>query len=108
MLSKKTCEACRIGAPKVTKDETEKYLPIIPLWNIILENDVEKLKRDFKFKNFKEALEFTNILGALAEEEKHHPDITTRYGSVSVIWYTHKINGLHLNDRIMAAKTDIL
>ena len=108
MLSKKTCEACKVGASKVTEDEKEKYLPIIPLWTIISEDEIEKIKRDFIFKNFKEALNFTNKVGALAEEENHHPDITTGYGKVTVVWYTHKINGLHFNDLIMAAKTDIL
>jgi len=106
MLSKKTCEACRVGAPKVTEDEKLQYLPVIPLWKIVLEDSIEKLERKFEFKNFKEALDFTNKVGDIAEEENHHPDITTRYGSVKVVWYTHKIEGLHINDFIMAAKTD--
>ena len=107
-LTQIKCEACRVGAPLVTEEEKETYLASIPKWSIILEDDVEKLTRNFSFKNFKEALAFTNKLGVIAEDEAHHPDITTRYGSVSVIWYTHTIKGLHLNDFIMAAKTDLI
>lgn len=105
-LTQKKCESCKVGAPLVTEEEKETYLVNIPQWSIILEDDVEKLTRDFSFKNFKDALAFTNKIGILAEDEAHHPDITTRYASVSVIWYTHTIKGLHLNDFIMAAKTD--
>ena len=66
------------------------------------------LERVFKFKNFAEALEFTNQVGAIAEEEDHHPKLVTEWGKVSVQWWTHKIKGLHKNDYIMAAKTDLL
>jgi len=105
-LTQQKCEACRVGAPLATAEEKETYLSILSKWKLITEDGIEKLQRDFSFKNFKEALEFTNKVGMIAEDDGHHPDITTRYGSVSVIWYTHKINGLHLNDFIMAAKTD--
>jgi 4a-hydroxytetrahydrobiopterin dehydratase len=62
----------------------------------------------FNFKNFLQALKFTNKIGAIAEEEGHHPRIITEYGRVTVDWWTHKIGGLHKNDFIMAAKTDEL
>jgi 4a-hydroxytetrahydrobiopterin dehydratase len=60
----------------------------------------------FNFKNFLQALKFTNKIGAIAEEEGHHPRIITEYGRVTVDWWTHRIGGLHKNDFIMAAKTD--
>jgi 4a-hydroxytetrahydrobiopterin dehydratase len=66
------------------------------------------LERVFKFKNFAQALEFTNEVGAIAEEEDHHPLIVTEYGRVTVDWWTHVIGGLHKNDFVMAAKTDQL
>ena len=69
---------------------------------------VTQLQRQYKFKSFKSALEFTNKLGAIAELEDHHPAILTEWGSVTVTWWTHTINGLHHNDFIMAAKTDHL
>jgi 4a-hydroxytetrahydrobiopterin dehydratase len=62
----------------------------------------------FRFKNFRQALEFTNKIGDIAEQEGHHPVIVTEWGRVKVSWWTHKIQGLHQNDFIMAAKTDEL
>ncbi len=60
-------------------------------------------------KNFKQALQLTNQIGAIAEQEGHHPAILTEWGGrVTVSWWTHKIGGLHVNDFIMAAKTDEL
>ena len=65
-------------------------------------------QQEFKFKNFVQALEFTNQVGRLAEEECHHPALLTEWGRVTVTWWTHKIKGLHRNDFVMAAKTDEL
>ena len=70
------------------------------------EEDIPRLKRVFNFENFTQALAFSNKVGALAEEESHHPAILTEWGKVTVQWWTHKIKGLHRNDLIMAAKTD--
>jgi 4a-hydroxytetrahydrobiopterin dehydratase len=103
-LSKSTCEVCRIGADPISPEESVQLLTIIPEWEIA-EN---KLVRTFKFRNFAEALDFTNQVGKLAEEQGHHPLIETAWGMVKVFWWTHKIDGLHRNDFIMAAKTDIL
>jgi 4a-hydroxytetrahydrobiopterin dehydratase len=72
------------------------------------QDHIKRLQRAFKFKNFAEALQFTNQVGALAEEEGHHPALLTEWGKVTVTWWTHKIKGLHRNDFIMAAKTDEL
>jgi len=63
-------------------------------------------RTDIPRKEFCAALDFTNTVGGLAEEEGHHPAILTEYGKVTVVWWTHKIKGLHRNDFIMAAKTD--
>ncbi len=67
---------------------------------------IKRLERAFKFKNFAEALAFTNSVAKTAEEEAHHPAILTERGKVTVTWWTHKIKGPHQNDFIMAAKTD--
>jgi 4a-hydroxytetrahydrobiopterin dehydratase len=69
---------------------------------------MKRLEKAFKFKNFLHALEFTNKIGTIAEEENHHPLIITEWGRVTLQWWTHKIGGLHKNDFIMAAKTDEL
>jgi len=108
VLDAKTCEACKTGADAITEKEKLEYLPIIAKWEVVVEEGIEKITRLFTFKNFVEALAFTNKVGEVAESENHHPDITTRYGSVSIVIYTHKINGLHLNDFILAAKIDSL
>jgi 4a-hydroxytetrahydrobiopterin dehydratase len=105
-LSQKTCEVCKVGSNAVSQEAKTEYLKVIPDWDIVEEVNVEKLQREFIFKNFVDALAFTNKVGEIAEDESHHPDITTRYGSVTVVWYTHKIMGLHINDFIMATKTD--
>ena len=64
------------------------------------------MDRVFKFKDFKVALEFTNELGTLAEDQGHHPRMITEWGRVQVTWWTHKIRNLHRNDFVMAAKSD--
>ncbi|MHC4872193.1 MAG: 4a-hydroxytetrahydrobiopterin dehydratase [Planctomycetota bacterium] len=101
------CEACRAGAPQVTDSEIEEMKAGIPDWDVI-DDGMQKLQRIFKFKNFEEALSFTNKVGLIAEEEGHHPAIITEWGKVTVTWWTHKIGGLHKNDFIMAARTDRL
>lgn len=69
---------------------------------------ISHLERTFRFKNFAQALAFTNRVGELAESEGHHPQLLTEWGKVKVSWWTHIIRGLHQNDFIMAAKTDLL
>lgn len=107
-LTKAKCEACDAGASLVTEAEIKELQPQIPDWKIIEENNIRHLQRVFKFSNFADALGFTNKVGALAEENDHHPAILTEYGKVTVTWWSHKIKGLHKNDFIMAAKTDQL
>jgi 4a-hydroxytetrahydrobiopterin dehydratase len=102
------CVACRAGEPTVTEDEISMLHPQIPEWQVKEVDGVKRLERVFKFKNFVQALEFTNKVGAIAEEENHHPLIVTEWGRVTVQFWTHKIGGLHKNDFIMAAKSDEL
>ena len=105
-LKETQCEACRSDAPTATPEEKKTLHEEIPQWQIVEVGGVEQLHRRFSFKNFQQALDFTNQVGELAEREQHHPAITTEYGAVTVAWWTHKIGGLHKNDFIMAAKTD--
>ncbi len=107
-LTEQQCEACRIGAPPVTAGEIQELHPRVAAWQIITEDSIPKLDRQFKFKNFNDALAFTDSVGAVAEEQGHHPRITTEWGKVGVTWWTHKIRNLHKNDFIMAAKTDVI
>ena len=105
-LTQERCVACRKDSPRVSDEDIAELKPQIPGWNIVEHNEVPSLERAYRLKNFAQALDFTNKVGALAEEEGHHPAILTEYGKVTVVWWTHKINGLHRNDFIMAAKTD--
>ena len=100
------CVACRADAPPATADDIAAWLPQIPGWKIVDREGVRNLERIFKFKNFQQALAFTDQVGELAEEAGHHPDILTQWGRVTVWWSTHKIKNLHRNDFIMAARTD--
>lgn len=105
-LKSQQCVPCRGGEPTVTNSEMAALLPQIPDWEVSEIDGVKRLVRQFKFKNFRQALDFTNQVGELAEEQDHHPLIQTEWGKVSVSWWTHKIKGLHRNDFIMAARTD--
>ena len=107
-LYSERCTACRRDSPHVTDAEIAELYPVVNDWALIDEAGIPKLDRQFRFRNFAQALEFTNALGELAEAEGHHPRLTTEWGRVSVTWWTHKIRNLHRNDFIMAAKTDQL
>ena len=74
-------------------------------WQVVEEHHLEK---EFRFRNFAEALAFTNKIGAIAEEQGHHPDIDLAWGKVCVTIWTHKIDGLTRSDFVLAAKIDRL
>jgi len=105
-LTQEKYEACRVGAPQVSDEEMKELA--VPDWGFETRDDVLQLERVYSFDNFADALAFTNRVGALAESEGHHPALLTEWGKVTVIWWSHKIKGLHRNDFIMAAKTDQL
>lgn len=107
-LSQETCEACRIGAPLLTSSELADLRRQIPAWRVVDEDGIKKLRRDFAFQNFADALSFANRVGELAEAHNHHPLLIVEWGKTTVIWWTHKIRGLHRNDAVLAAKTDLL
>ena len=103
-LAKKTCIPCRGGVPPLKGAQLEDLQDKLKNdWNIINEHHLEK---EYSFKNFKEALDFTVKVGELAENQDHHPDIFLTWGKVKVTIWTHKIDGLTESDFIFAAKTD--
>jgi 4a-hydroxytetrahydrobiopterin dehydratase len=108
ILTKQKCEACNAKAPLATEDQIASLRTQIPEWDILESEGVKQLKRTFTFKNFKQALAFTVKVGEMAEEEGHHPLLATEWGKVDVLWWSHSIGGLHVNDFISAAKTDEL
>ena len=105
-LSEQGCEACRADAPLISDDELQRLMPAIPDWQVAVADGVMQLTREFGFKNFAQAMTFSNRIGDIAEAEDHHPAILTEWGKVTITWWSHKIRGLHKNDLIMAARTD--
>jgi 4a-hydroxytetrahydrobiopterin dehydratase len=103
-----TCVACRRDAPTVTDAEIAELLPQIQEWELVELDGIKRLRRVLPFADFAEALAFTNRVGAIAEQQGHHPALLTEWGRTTVTWWTHKIRGLHRNDFVMAAKTDEL
>jgi len=104
-LTEKTCVPCRGGVPPLAEDEAQSFLAQTPGWEL---QDGKRIERTYRFKNFREALGFVDAVGALAEDEGHHPDISFGWGYATISLHTHKIKGLHENDFIMAAKIDRL
>ncbi len=105
-LTKQKCVPCEEGVEPLKRSEFSQYLEQVKEWTVL--NDRE-LQREFKFKNFQEALNFINKVGAIAEEEGHHPDIYL-YGwnKVRFTLMTHAIGGLSINDFVLASKIDLL
>lgn len=107
-LSQQSCEACRADAPRISDADLKNLMHRIPDWSIVVVDKIMRLSREFSFKNFEQAMDFSNRVGDIAEAEGHHPAILTEWGKVTVTWWTHKIKGLHKNDLIMAARSDQL
>ena len=105
-LTQKTCVPCQGGIPPIPRAEAEKLLKETPGWT--LSGDATRINRKFTFPDFATAQKFVNKVGDLAETEGHHPDISFGWGYADVLFFTHKIKGLHENDFIMAAKVNAL
>lgn len=106
VLAEMKCTVCQAGDTPLDKFEISQYHDQVPEWEIVREDEIDKIRRTFKFKDFASALDFTQAVGGLAEEEGHHPVITLQWGKVTVVWWTHEIRGLHPNDFVMAARSD--
>ena len=105
-LTTKTCVPCRGGVPPLTPDAAARYLGEAPGWQLL--ESATRIERRLRFGNFAETLAFVNKVAELAEAEGHHPDISFGWGYCTVVFYTHKIKGLHENDFIMVAKVNEL
>lgn len=105
-LSQKKCVACEGGAQPMTKVEASAMLTHVSGWSVA--KDAKKLVKEFKFKNFLEAMAFANKITPIAEVEGHHPDLEVGWGRVRVELTTHAIKGLSENDFILAAKIDAI
>jgi 4a-hydroxytetrahydrobiopterin dehydratase len=104
-LADKTCVPCRGGIPPLSAEEIRPLQAQVKDWTVANNHHLE---REYKFPDFKTALAFTNKVGAIAEEQGHHPDIYVAWGKVRVTIWTHKIDGLTESDFILAAKINTL
>jgi 4a-hydroxytetrahydrobiopterin dehydratase len=105
-LLKNQCIPCQGGVQPLKHEEFEKLLEQLSEgWQVI---DGHHLEKKYKFKNFRQALDFVNKIGKLAETQGHHPDVYLAWGKVKLKIWTHKIDGLHKNDFVLAAKADEL
>lgn len=105
-LAKKKCVPCQGGVPPLRGKALQKLLAAVNNnWQLVREHHLEK---EYTFDDFREALDFANLVGEMAELQNHHPDIYLAWGKVKVTIWTHKIDGLTESDFIFAAKTDLL
>jgi 4a-hydroxytetrahydrobiopterin dehydratase len=103
-LAKKHCKPCEGGSPPLKGEALQGlYGQLQDGWTLVDEHHLEK---EYRFKDFREALDFVNRLGEVAEQEGHHPDIFLAWGKVKVTLWTHAVGGLSENDFILAAKAD--
>jgi 4a-hydroxytetrahydrobiopterin dehydratase len=107
-LTRSSCVPCRGGVSPLTAEEIAALIPEVPGWRARAVDGVSRLEREFKFANFRQALDFTVKVGELAEREDHHPDLHLAWGRVRMETWTHKIRGLHRNDFVLAAKAGAL
>ncbi len=107
-LAQELCVPCKGDVPALTDDEISELHLQTPMWQVADVDGVKRLRRNFKFDNYLDGVEFASRVGKQADMQDHHPTIIIRYQQVAVEWYTHAINGLHRNDFVMAAKSDEL
>ena len=103
-LADRQCVPCRGGVPPLASEQIEPLIARIEGWKVVEQHHLEK---GYKLRNFAEALDLVNRIGAIAEEQSHHPDLYLAWGRVDVKIWTHKIDGLTESDFILAAKCDV-
>jgi 4a-hydroxytetrahydrobiopterin dehydratase len=103
-LADRKCEACHGGTPKLSAQQIQELQKQLDNW--LVSEVPDKLNKSVKTKDFKQALEYANVIGRIAESEGHHPDLLVRWGELRIELWTHAINGLSEADFILAAKID--
>jgi 4a-hydroxytetrahydrobiopterin dehydratase len=105
-LASMECVPCRGGVPPLDADEIGQFVADLGGdWTVV---DGHHIEKEYRFKNFREGLDFVNRVGELAESVNHHPEIELGWGRVKLTLFTHKIDGLHESDFVFAAKADRL
>lgn len=105
-LANRQCEACLPGSPQVPEAERADLMAALSNWTIDRADGMDQLAKEYRFADFAAALDCVGKIGELAEAENHHPKLVLEWGRVEVRWWTHSIGGLHLNDFILAARSD--
>ena len=106
MFKHEKCVPCQGGIPPLNAEQIRKYQKLISTdWSV---DNSAKLIKEFKFERYERAINFSNLVANLAEDEGHHPYIHINFKTVKIILFTHKISGLHENDFLMAKKIDNL
>ena len=106
LLAQQNISATPKTAIQLTSFEQAELSVQVPGWKVIVSEGIETLRRVYKLKTFLAAMEFANQISTIAEQGDHHPALLIEWGRVTVTWWSHSIGGLHLNDFVMAAKTD--
>ena len=104
-LADKVCEPCRGGTPPLTREEFQPLFDELRGWQLQAD---KRLRKSIKTSNFKQSLDLANKIGAIAEEQGHHPDLLVRWAELNIDLWTHKIDGLSQADFVLAAKIDRL
>ena len=103
-LSEQNCRPIKSNDPPLSRKEADELMRELPSWTL----EEKSIRREFRFKDFRQAMDFVNRAAGVANEQDHHPDINISYNKVLLTLSTHKINGLSLNDFIVAARIDLL
>jgi len=103
-LAEQACKPVQAGVAPLSRKDTEELSQEIPQWSLL----DKSIQREYRFKDFRQAMNFVNNVASIANEQDHHPDIFISYNKVRLLLSTHKLEGLSLNDFIMAAKIDLL
>lgn len=104
-LAERECVPCRGGVPPLTGEQIKPLAEQLDGWQVV---DEHHLQKSYKFKGFRDPLDFVNRVGELAEQQGHHPDICFGWGKADITIWTHKIDGLTESDFVLAAKIDKL
>ncbi|GGC88018.1 4a-hydroxytetrahydrobiopterin dehydratase [Halopseudomonas salina] len=107
-LATESLDSSNRGAKRLSEQEINDLLVGLAGWTLVTVEGVPRVEKVYSFKDFQQALTFTNQVGALAEDVGHHPALLTEWGKVTVTWWSHDLGGVQRNDLIMAARTERL
>jgi len=105
-LASQHCQSRKGAEHALDRTKIDELLRQLPGWTVTA--DGKAIVKDFKFADFHRTLGFINAIGFMANHEDHHPDIEAGYGHCHLLWSTHDVGGLSLNDFICAARVEAL